>query len=708
MKRLLPILFILFTISVTGQELYPVLTKKLGGVSDSTAITKIERIYRQELAIHPKNVLLLKLWKYSLYDSLGFTVLVDSICTDLLPDASNIPHKKSASIYVYMGNKEFNANQYEKGISLFHKGLLIAKKYKDVANISMILKEIGVAYRKLDDLKNAEKYLREALFYAYKSKDDLQIGNVYLALGNALREKKDLKNSTICFEKSLAIGKRINNARLLAGNYNNLGLIEDSKKQYANALTYYKKAVQINAESGNKLWESFNYLNIGNTYDNMKNPHMALKYYQQSTDLKLELGDSLMLLSSYLNLGDAYYDIKEYKNAYDNLILYVKLKERLNIKEQTDLLNDLEAKYESDKKQAQIEQLKMGAELQQVKNDSLKMQNEKNRNISILSILVAISLSVGLGILWKTNKRRKQINGLLNVKNNEIELTNHSLQDALSKLSIKNKEVIDSINYATYIQQATLPNISQLSSDLLRLELFFAPKDIVSGDFYFSYQMYQKSIFGVADCTGHGVPGAMVSLIGMNSLDKVVRDENHDTSASMIESLNKHVKESLQRGGESINDGMDISFCYLNHEDNILHFTGANHAAYIIRKTDSVDYTTEDENISMRVVENDFSIIQLSGIRRPIGKSISEDPFFEVKFKVNTNDRIVLLSDGFADQIGGDFKKKLKKGELLSLLLKSTNKPVKDQIIFMKEQFETWKGDMEQVDDVCLLVVEVV
>jgi serine phosphatase RsbU (regulator of sigma subunit) len=324
--------------------------------------------------------------------------------------------------------------------------------------------------------------------------------------------------------------------------------------------------------------------------------------------------------------------------------------------------------------------------------------------IVILAGLIALG---AVAVLWRANKSRRKANELLNSKNEIIGNANNTLHNALSELSQKNREIIDSINYATYIQRATLPNISQHTSDVVQFELFFAPKDIVSGDFYFSFQLYNRSIFGVADCTGHGVPGAMVSLVGMNSLEKVIREEKHTHTGEMVESLNRHVLDSLNSGDEMINDGMDISFCHLDHENSMLHFTGANHAAYIIRNNVFIDENIFDQNVIRRGRIDDFTLLSVNGTRRPVGKSHTNEPFSQVTLKLFKGDRIVLFSDGYADQIGGNLAKKLKKGAMLEFILRSATLIVSDQAEFMKNQFDKWKGDHEQVDDVCMLFVEV-
>ena len=193
----------------------------------------------------------------------------------------------------------------------------------------------------------------------------------------------------------------------------------------------------------------------------------------------------------------------------------------------------------------------------------------------------------------------------------------------------------------------------------------------------------------------------------MNSLEKVVRETTHTTTGQMVESLNQHVLESLDHGSTTINDGMDVSFCELDHENNLLRFTGANHSAYIIRHNSLMDEAILDEQIHLKLHIDSHSLLCLNGTRRPIGRSISQEPFSQVSIKLMKGDRIVLFSDGYADQIGGENAKKLKKGALLDFLIRSSELNVSEQSEFMKEQFDKWKGNLEQVDDVCMLFVEV-
>lgn len=703
------ILFLLVFLSdlCFAQNIYPELSAKIKDVKSPQLESRVESIYSKKLKSNPKEEFNLKLWKLYVFDSLGVAGKADTLAMELVKNINNLKYPIASKIYVRLGNIEVEANEFKKAIFHFHAGLKFASKYKDVKAIGSFERLIGTTYLKLEQNITAEKYLRNSYATFQSISDSLGMANATISLGNALKDQGKIKEGIKYYQISLDLAKKINNQRLIAGNYNNLGNSERRLGNHKKALDYFFKALEMNLKSDNKLWQSFNYHNIANTYVDTKQYNQAIDYFKKSNAIKIELGDSLSLITGYQGLSDVYADVKDYKNAYTFLKMHVKLKDTMNLVEQANLLKDLEAKYESEKKEAEITRWKTEKELQDVKNESLEMKARKNRNLLTLSIFAALILLAGIGILLKSNKSRKKTNELLNSKNELIESSNSALQNTMNELSEKNKEIIDSINYATYIQRASLPNITQHTSDVLQFELFFAPKDIVSGDFYFSYQLYNRSIFGVADCTGHGVPGAMVSLVGMNSLEKVIREEKHTHTGEMVESLNSHVVESLYRGSETLNDGMDISFCHLDHENNMLHFTGANHTAYIIRNNVYMDENLVNDVIQLKGRSDGFTLLSLNGTRRPIGKTHSKESFAQIAIKLFKGDRVILFSDGYADQIGGELSKKLKKGALLEFILRSGELSISDQAEFMKRQFDKWKGDNDQVDDVCMLFVEV-
>ncbi len=266
----------------------------------------------------------------------------------------------------------------------------------------------------------------------------------------------------------------------------------------------------------------------------------------------------------------------------------------------------------------------------------------------------------------------------------EILTQTESLENANEIITKKNKDIVDSINYASRIQHALLPSKKLLSKNLLSYFILYKPKDIVSGDFYYFKKINQYIIVAAADCTGHGVPGGFVSMLGISFLNEIVVKKEVVSAAQILEELRIQVKTSLnQEGAEVTNsDGMDIALCVVDTETNELQFSGANNPLIIIRNNE---------------------LINIKGTRNPIGIYIKEKDFKNEKIQLQKDDIIYLFSDGYADQFGGDRYKKFSIRRLKDLLLSIHKKTIDDQKIALNETIENWKGEEEQIDDILIM-----
>ena len=266
-------------------------------------------------------------------------------------------------------------------------------------------------------------------------------------------------------------------------------------------------------------------------------------------------------------------------------------------------------------------------------------------------------------------------------------------KDLLQK---KNSEIIDSINYAKRIQSALIPSKEEFKQFLPESFVFWEPKDIVSGDFYWVSDAQTTidgkdvylTTFCVGDCTGHGVPGAIISVLGLKILNMTVKNAEINSTAEALEYLDKEFEKTfhVNDSGQMIQDGMDISFCALDRDNKKLYFTGAKNGVYIIRGKE---------------------LIEIKGDKRSIGSSYSSDPFIQHVIDVEEGDLIVLYSDGYADQFGGERGKKFKYLPLKNLLQKNAHLPMQEQLTDLKKVFFDWKGSIEQTDDVCIVGVRV-
>jgi serine phosphatase RsbU (regulator of sigma subunit) len=690
------------TISLWAQVTTAPILQKYQQCKGNNCEIQLLNSIKEKIKTDPKHKFEWIAWEIRILDSLGSTN-TDSIA-QTLPFNQVSKLKNGAFVYVYYGKKSVEESKFTEAIQWFYDGMKLAQINKRLYDEAYIQRQIGLVYLKLDEYKKAENHLLSSLHIGEEINDLLLQANALISLGNAVKEQNRYKEAVKYYNRSLILAQQLKNKRLIAGNYNNLGNVLRRTKKYNKALEYFFKALEMNEASNNLEWISFNYNNIGQTYQDLKNIPESINYFRKSCELKLQIGDSLNLISSYLGLATALSKNGDYAEAYSYLEKYNALRDTLNLREQATALEELETKYETEKKEAQIKQLQISGELQKERERRLHEQAAKNRSYVVFGLIALILLSLGILVLIRSNRQKQHSNKLLNEKNKEIALSHLALSEAMSELQLKNSEMLDSINYAYYIQQAALPNLKHLNVPELKQELFFAPKDIVSGDFYYFFKRPDSYVFGIGDCTGHGVPGAMVSLIGMNGLEKVCKEIEQNNTSLMVEEVNEFVVKSLHRGSDSINDGMDLSLCLFESTTKTLHFTGANHNGLIIRqksKNMDADFPVKYEN--ERVV-----IGLLPGTRRPVGRSLVNIPFDSHVFKCQTGDRIVLFSDGYSDQTGGEMNKKMKRTIMMNLLLASSELSIEEQINYMKEAFKKWKLDLEQVDDVCLMIQEIV
>lgn len=255
-----------------------------------------------------------------------------------------------------------------------------------------------------------------------------------------------------------------------------------------------------------------------------------------------------------------------------------------------------------------------------------------------------------------------------------------------SELEAKNKEVHDSISYAERIQKAILPSHRHVEYILPGSFVVYLPKDIVSGDFYWVEKKDNISFFAVADCTGHGVPGAMMSVICQNALNRVLNEYNLTQPAAMLDKLNNLVEDAFAKSGADIRDGMDIALCAYHTTTRTIEFAGANNNCFYF---------------------SDGVLSEIRADRQPIGRFESKVPFRNNTLKLNSGDFVYLFSDGIADQFGGPQGKKFKYKRVKEILQANAQKTVNEQKNAVITGFHSWKGNIEQVDDVCVMGVQV-
>lgn len=270
----------------------------------------------------------------------------------------------------------------------------------------------------------------------------------------------------------------------------------------------------------------------------------------------------------------------------------------------------------------------------------------------------------------------------------------------------KNKNILDSLRYAERIQRALMPSKILFHHIVPDAFIYFQPKDIVSGDFYFTLEMNENIYFAVADCTGHGVPGAFVSIVGIHAIHRALNEFKLIEPSDILNKVNEIVEKDISSYGETIiNDGMDIALCKYDKKNKTLSYSGANLPVWIVEQEITEDLVLA-ENFDSKKLEKKFStsqIREIKGDNQPIGHIQNRTPFTNHALSFKKGSMLYIFSDGYADQFGGPAGKKYKYTRLRNLLLEINEFPVTQQKQLVKDAFVGWKGDSEQVDDVCVL-----
>jgi serine phosphatase RsbU (regulator of sigma subunit) len=546
----------------------------------------------------------------------------------------------------------------------------IGEKNKSEAANSYL--NIGVIYYDQHNLKDALRYQEMGLKLYLETGEEARIANCLARIGNTHLEGKDTLEAMDYYKRSLEMFTKANNPRGIAVCLNNIANIYKEKKDAPKALDYYGRALAIREKIGDKNGISLICNNVGELYLSLEEYDKAILYFTRALDIALALdyleqvkANSLGLSKSYEGLGDNQTALAYYKKYYDanDSIFNEKNSEQINI---------LNTKFDTERKQKAYESLTKENDLQVRRNIFMAAA------LGLLFVLVIV--------VWRNARRSKQANVLLQQQKNEISLQKKIVEE-------QHRDIVDSINYAKRIQRAVLPTQQEIHELFPKSFVFFRPRDIVSGDFWWIGKSGKIKILAVADCTGHGVPGAFMSLIGNTALNEVVKEKHITDPGEILYRLSQNIVAALKQGQKEIDstqsysmkgvkDGMDISLCALDEENGVLKFAGANNPIYYVQ---------------------DGVMKEIKGNRQPVGIFEGElKPFTVHTIPLKGLEAFYLFSDGYADQFGGPQGKKFKHSRLQELLFKMNKKDPRQQQNELSENFDAWRSNLDQVDDVLI------
>lgn len=579
------------------------------------------------------------------------------IC-ELIGDKKSMPLNNIAASYFYLGN-------YEKALTYYIRAL---KTFETQGNKeAMINPSIGVGgvYFNMGNYKNALLYYKKALSICteLKSKTGMTgLSKSLTGIGNVYEKLQNNDSALIFHIKSLQINEELGDKPPIALALMNIGNIYSKTKNYEKALEFYEKALLINEAIGNENGRANSFLNIGILYSKKGNIEKAMEYLKKGLLLAHSIKSKEIMMEGNEELSEVYVMKEDYKNAYIYYKRHALIKDSLRNEHNSKSMAEIQTKYETDKKEKEIELL--------TKDNSLNDIKLKNQKIIITSFVAGFLLLLLLAFLAYNHYRIKQ-------KANE-------------EIRQKNKEITESISYAKRIQTSFLTSEKYISQRLPDYFIFFQPRNIVSGDFYWLMEKNGNLYVCTADCTGHGIPGAFMSLISMGVLNEIIYSKTHlKHTDDILNELRRIIILAVNPEGSSEEgkDGMDTVFCRFDLQKMELEYSAANNSFYIIR------------NGELLVFKPD---------KMPVGKHVGiEKPFTRTTIPIEKGDCIYTFSDGYVDQFGGPKGKKFQSKQLKELFLANCHKPMSIQKEILNKTLQQWKGSEEQVDDILVVGIRV-
>lgn len=600
-------------------------------------------------------------------------------------------------------------NYYDKMVEYYQKNLNTNIKINDLKGVAFAHSLLARAYYYNHKPQMAIEHSLKSLHYFEKE-------NNKRAIFRALLETSSIYTSLRNFNKSIELS---NQALMIAVDFKDSSMVSNvlfgrisiytEMKDYTNAIAYGKRWYNISVIENN----GFNMLNAGILISrnclNMNQINEATKY--------IHISDSIAEVSKDIYALRNLYEIKfvlnskkkKFELALENRLQFEKLNDSIRILENHSGLEKNEMISEFEKAQSKIK------DEQLIKDQKAQIERNKQNNIIISVSSGLIIVLVLLIMIFKNYKQKQKSNLVLSQRNEEIIKQKRLVEE-------KHKEITDSINYAERIQRSFLATQTHLDGNINKNTgldsarpdnyfIFFQPKDVVSGDFYWSSTLLNGNFaLATADSTGHGVPGAIMSLLNITSLEKAIETE---TSPDKILNLTRTIIiERLKKDGSADGgkDGMDCSVCVYDFNNKKLFIAAAHNPVWIVRTAVISSGVEKDSDLKngLDSARPDIEVIEIKPDKMPVGKHDRQDiPFTLHEIDLQEGDVVYTLTDGFTDQFGGEKGKKYMSKNLRELLAANAHLPMSEQKELLQKTFSDWKGSLEQIDDVTVIGVRI-
>jgi tetratricopeptide (TPR) repeat protein len=615
-----------------------------------------------------------------------------SLSLDFYNDIGN--KKQAAKVSGNIGYVYYEQGKYPQALTIQLQTLKIVSEIGDTDGMGYAYNDIGDIYYAQGNFTEALKNQSEALKMYQETKNKRGMVNTYGDMGILYSGEGNYTDAITYHTLSLNLAKEINYKRGVGNACINLGDIYRMQGNYTQALSYEFQALQTDKEIDNKPGVAIAYANLGNIFTLQKKYQPANQYLDSALATAKEM-ERKEILSAVYNIK-ALLDSTSgnYKGSLGNYKKYIAYRDSLVNEENTKKMvqAEMNAKFEEEKEKTKAEQ---------EKKDAIAKVDSNRKNILLLFIVfIALAVGVIAIIIFRSLRTTRAQKTLIELQKSAVEEQKHMVEE-------KNREILDSITYAKRLQDAILPPLSMVEKYLPESFILYKPKDIVAGDFYWVAPLPPEGgisgktenppsegreavLIAAADCTGHGVPGAMVSVVCSNALNRTVKEFKITEPGKILDKVRELVLETFEKSESNVQDGMDISIAAISYSPSAnsteVRWSGAYNSLWYIHKGE---------------------MKELPADKQPIGQVDRPIPFNTHTLKLQKGDTLYLFTDGYADQFGGPKGKKFKYKQFQEKLLAISHQPMAEQKKEMENILADWKGELEQVDDILIIGIRV-
>lgn len=609
-----------------------------------------------------------------------------------------------ADAYGNIGNAYLDMNLFQKSLEYQLKSMTanekILLKVKDEDGLNRAKQGKTYALHNIAAIYTDIELYDRALVYEIESLNAEVIAGNHKgeaiscnAVAISYKNLGKVDSATIYFERAISIYDTLENVQGLASTYFSYAMMEGSSLSAFEKNMMVTASLRMHLEGGDLDSYTHQLLTIGKEhFSQISND--SISSILKTTGDNIRDHDLTHHRLKFYYLESIYYErVGEYKKALKASKEYVELKEVFDIEKRSreivvgSVKRDMEMKAYNDS----LVQSEHYAMLSAV--DQKKIADQ--RSWIVLGVLGGLILIISLFFMVNSNRRKRKMNEVLSGKNEAIEEKNAIVEE-------HNRSVAASIQYAKRLQTAILPTRKEVNQYLPNSFLLFIPKDVVSGDFYWFGVANDAVYIAAADCTGHGVPGAMVSVVCSNALNRVLNEFTITEPGEILTKTRELVLDTFARSDKKVEDGMDITLCAIDQKNGFIDYAGANNPLWIVRSNALLDGHHAD-----RVVEGvESSLLEFKANKQPVGLYPDMKDFSTTRIPIQKDDQLYLFSDGYADQFGGEHGKKFKSGALKQEILQNSTLNMSEQESHLFQAFKDWMGDQDQVDDVCVIGIQ--